>query len=152
MIASAREWWNGREPRERVLLGVLAALLGVFVLVFALVLPVLDARASAQSALKRAEGEMRIVSQVAPGASADTTARQPFSRSVLLDAARTEGLSVTRIQAAGEGGFAVWIDDANTQGLYAMLDTLVNGSTATLERVIITTNANDKLSAQFTVR
>ena len=152
MIASAREWWNGREPREQVLLGVLAALLGVFVLVFALVLPVLDARASAQSALNRAEGEMRIVSQVAPGATTDTAARQPFSRSVLLSAARDQGLSVTRIQAAGEGGFAVWIDDANTQGLYAMLDTLVNGSTATLERVIITTNANDKLSAQFTVR
>ena len=146
-----RAWWESREPRERVLLGVLGALLAAFALLFALVLPVMDARANAEAELRRAQADYRIVAQTAVRPQTGG-ARAAFSRSVLLSAAREAGLQVTRIQADRDGGFAVWIDDAETAALYGMFEQLLTRTTAQMDRVIVSADATGRLSAQFTVR
>ena len=145
-------WWEAREPRERLLLGVLGALLGVFVLVFAVILPVMDARADADRALARAQADYNIVARTLPRAGAGSAERTLFSRSALLDAARAEGLQITRIQAGREGDLSVWIDDAQTTALYAMFDALLTDTTASMDRVVVSADGNGRLSAQFTVR
>ena len=145
-------WWEAREPRERLLLGVLGALLGVFVLVFAVILPVMDARADADRALARAQADYNIVARTLPRAGVGGAERTLFSRSALLDAARAEGLQITRIQAGREGDLSVWIDDAQTTALYAMFDALLTDTTASMDRVVVSADGNGRLSAQFTVR
>ena len=145
-------WWEAREPRERLLLGVLGALLGVFVLVFAVILPIMDARADADRALARAQADYNIVARTLPRAGAGGAERTLFSRSALLDAARAEGLQITRIQAGREGDLSVWIDDAQTTALYAMFDALLTDTTASMDRVVVSADGNGRLSAQFTVR
>lgn len=147
------EWWNTREPRERLLLAVLGVLVGVFALVFGAVLPVLDARDSSQQALRRAQADYSIVARTLPALGAgDTAARTPFSRSAVLDAARAQGLQVTRIEAGGGGELSVWIDDAQTTAVFAMFDQLLRDTTAQLERASVSTDANGRLSVQFSMR
>lgn len=145
-----RTWWDAREPRERVLLGVLGALFGLFVAVFAVVLPVVDAQSRAEAALLRAQADARIVARInapAPGA-----ARTAFDRTALLSAAREQGLQITRIDTQGDAALVVWIDDAQTAPLYALFEQLLTGTTAQLERVAINADATGRLRAQFTLR
>ena len=153
MIAVLTGWWDGREPRERLLLMGLGLVLMIFLLVFALILPVQSVRAKAQSDLDRAKSELAIVSRIAPNlGSTASGARAPFDRSVLIDVARTHGVKLTRVQPGDDGSFAVWIDNAQTVSLYNVFSDLLSGYAVTMERVIVSADANGRLSAQFTVR
>ncbi len=148
-MGAVRSWWDGLVPRERALLGVLGALVALLLLVFALILPVLDARDAAADALRSAKTEQALLARAAPASSA---ARQPFTRSALLQAARDQGIQISRIQPGEEGEFSVWIDDAPTQALYALFETLLQTTTAQLDRAVVSSDANGRLSAQFTLR
>ncbi|GLQ21659.1 type II secretion system protein GspM [Algimonas porphyrae] len=153
MIASIRNWWDGREPRERLLLSVLAGLVGLFVLIFLLVLPIQSARADAQIALDRAKQELALVSRVTPSQGPATPGAQiPFDRTVLISTAQSRSIKLTRVQPADDGAFAVWIDDAQTDNLFGLFDDLLGDYAATLDRAVISADANGRLSAQFTVR
>jgi general secretion pathway protein M len=145
-------WWQGREPREQILLSILGALLALFAGLFVIILPVLDARADAERALSRAQTDYQIVSRALPNGGAISGDRAAFSRAALLDTARAEGLKITRIQADNPDGFAVWIDDAETTRLYGLFDRLSTDTTAQFDRVVINADGVGRLSAQFTVR
>ena len=147
-----RAWWTGREPREQLLLGVLGGLLLVFALVFAVILPLADARADADRALDRARAGYDIVARTSPATSGDTSARAPFDRAALLEAARAQGLQITRIQPADGAGLSVWIDDAQTAPLYALFDTLLTEYSGRMDRVVVSADNAGRLSAQFTIR
>ena len=147
-MGALRNWWDGLAARERGLLAVLGALMAVFVLVFALVLPVLDAREQAATDLRAAQAEQALLARAAP---AGDRSRAPFTRQALLQAARDQGIQISRIQPGDANSFAVWIDDAPTQALYGLFEDLLANTTATLDRAAITSDANGRLSAQFTV-
>jgi len=151
MMSRASVWWNGREPRERQLLLILSAIITVFLIIFVIVLPLRAASTNAESALTRAKADLALVSRLTPS---QTTAgpRAPFDRSVLITVARTQDLKLTRVQPGGDGTFAVWIDDAQTQRLYGFFDDLIGSYAVSLERVVVSADANGRLSAQFTVR
>lgn len=153
MTVPLRNWWDGREPRERLLLIVLGCLLGLFALIVLLILPAQSARADAEVALERAKQDLTLVSRVIPGVSAGApNARAPFDRSVLIRTAQSHGIKLTRVQPANDGSFAVWIDDAQTQDLYGLFSDLLSNYAVTLDRADVSADANGRLSAQFTVR
>lgn len=147
-MGGVRSWWDGLAARERVLLGVLGALVAGLILVFALILPVIDARDDAANALRAAKTEQALLARAAPSGNA---ARQPFTRSALLQSARSQGIQISRIQPGSAGEFSVWIDDAPTEALYALFEDLLGSTTAKLDRAVLSSDANGRLSAQFTV-
>lgn len=144
------DWWDGREPRERVLLSVLGAIVAIFIVIFGLILPLQSARANADASLNRAQADLVAVSRLS---STDaTTTRLPFDRSVLIQIANGADIKLTRVQPGSDGTLSVWIDDAQTQRLYGFFETLLSDYAVGLDQVIVSTDANGRLSAQFVVR
>lgn len=149
MITQISNWWDVRESRERQLLAVLAGLVAIFLIIFAVVLPLRAAASTAQFELTQAKSNLALVSRLTPNQGA-TGLRAPFDRSVLITVARTQNVKITRVQPDGEGSFSVWIDDAETQPLYGFFEGLIGDYDVTLDRVVVSTDANGGLSAQFT--
>jgi type II secretory pathway component PulM len=149
MITQISNWWDVREPRERQLLAVLAGLITIFLIVFAVILPLRAAASTAQSELTQAKSNLALVSRLTPNQGA-AGPRAPFDRSVLITVARTQNVKITRVQPDGEGSFSGWIDDAETQPLYGFFEGLIGEYDVTLDRVVVSTDANGGLSAQFT--
>lgn len=150
MIAQVSNWWNGREPRERLLLTVLSGLVAIFLIIFLVVLPVQAVTSNAQSDLVRATSNLTLVSRLSPSQGVSGP-RAPFDRSVLITVARTQNVKLTRVQPDGDGSFSVWIDEAETQALYGFFNDLIGAYAVTLDRVVVSADANGRLSAQFTL-
>lgn len=146
------EWWNSREPRERVLLMVLAVLAALFLLVFALILPLRGANAASQAKLERAQSDLALVQRVVPRLTAGAAARAPFDRAALIRVSSARNVKLARVQPGDDGSLSVWIDEAQTDALYGLLNDLTTNYTATPERVSLTTDWSGRLSAQFTLR
>ena len=81
-----------------------------------------------------------------------TTTRLPFDRSVLIQIANGADIKLTRVQPGSDGTLSVWIDDAQTQRLYGFFETLLSDYAVGLDQVIVSADANGRLSAQFVVR
>lgn len=152
MIGAMTGWWDGREPRERLLLAVLSALVTVFLIIFAVVLPLQAASSAAKSDLDRAKSNLALVSRLSPTQGSTVGPRAAFDRSVLITVARTQNVKLTRVQPDGDGSFSVWIDEAETRALYGFFSDLIGGYAVTLDRVVVSADANGRLSAQFTVQ
>lgn len=150
MIGRVSSWWDGRDPRERLLLAILSGLVAVFLIIFAVVLPLQAATSNAQSDLLRAKSNLALVSRLTPS-QGTAGPRAPFDRSVLIAVARTQNVKITRVQPDGNGSFSVWIDEAETQSLYGFFNDLIGAYAVTLDRVVVSADANGRLSAQFTV-
>lgn len=150
MIGQLSGWWDGREPRERSLLAVLLGLVTVFLIIFAVVLPLRAATSNAQSDLVQAKSNLALVSRLTPS-QGTAGPRAPFDRSVLITVARAQNVKLTRVQPDGNGSFSVWIDEAETQRLYGFFDDLIGAYAVSLDRVVVSADANGRLSAQFTV-
>ena len=144
------DWWDGREPRERVLLSVLGAIVAIFIVIFGLILPLQSARANADASLNRAQADLVAVSRLS--SSDATTTRLPFDRSVLIQNVNGADIKLTRVQPGSDGTLSVWIDDAQTQRLYGFFETLLSDYAVGLDQVIVSTDANGRLSTQFVVR
>lgn len=148
-MSTFSNWWNTRERREQQLLAVLAGLVSIFLIVFCLILPLRAVTSTAQADLSRAKSDLALVSRLGPTQGA-AGPRAPFDRSVLISVAQGQNVKITRVQPDGNGSFSVWIDDAQTQALYGFFDDLIGGYTVTLDRVVVSADANGQLSAQFT--
>ncbi|WP_298914524.1 type II secretion system protein GspM [uncultured Algimonas sp.] len=151
MMSGLPNWWMAREPREQLLLGILAGLAAVFLLVFILILPVQAAGTSARADFDRAKSDLALVSRL-PQTGSGSASRAPFDRAALVAVANAQSVKLTQVQPSGDGAFSVWIDDAETRRLYGFFETLLGDYAATLERVVVSADANGRLSAQFTVR
>ncbi|MEL6686545.1 MAG: type II secretion system protein GspM [Pseudomonadota bacterium] len=149
-MAQLSNWWDRREPRERLLLSILAPVATLFILIFGLILPVQSARADATADLKRAQADLIAVSRLTPAS--EGAGRLPFDRSVLVTVARAQDVRLTRVQPGTDGTLSVWIDEAQTQRLYAFFDALLSDYAVGLDQVIVSADANGQLSAQFVVR
>lgn len=147
-----RTWWDSREPRERMLLLILSVLMGLFLLVFAVILPIQSMRSEADSDLVRAQADLRLVQRVAPTLSASTGSRAPFNRAALVQSAGAHGIKLARMQPGDDGVLSVWIDDVSTESLYDLFEDIMGTYAVTPERVSVSADRNGVLSAQFTVR
>lgn len=122
-------WWDGLTLRERVMLVVLATLLGITVLYFLIFLPMQSANANAKARFERSSMDSvvfertlnryqlsSIDSPVAgPAADADTF------RSDIAPLARDFGLAVSRLQPTNDDHLLVTFDEAVPEDLFAFL-------------------------------
>ena len=122
------EWWQSREPREKLLIKVFGALLVVAALIQFALIPVLqtngeqrlknqqamqtlDAVTSSDAILRRAAG--------ASGSGSQTSISE--LRSAALSLAAQRGLAISRIQGGNGDEIIMILDKASPQILYAWL-------------------------------
>lgn len=129
-LPALQAWWRQREPRERWMLGVMAAAVAAFVLWYGVLLPLRATRDAAQARHERATlallqadlqlAQLRTLDQRDVPVPADAAAL----KAAVLDTARTAGLSVSRERDDGATGFGIEADAATPQQLFAWLDAL----------------------------
>ena len=120
-------YWNSRTGRERALIGVALLLLIVALLQFAIVRPLMAAKADSKLALEAASRQLDVVSaeltsqttRVA-GATAARASSQNL-RSDLLQLANARGLSVSRLQTADDGRLILQFERTVPTLVYAWL-------------------------------
>jgi len=90
-------WFNSREPRERVLLMILAGLLVIFVAWFALTR---ESGPDGASALEAAQTDREFWLRAAPrlGPANVTGTRNDFTRGALIEVARKRSVELSRVQ------------------------------------------------------
>ncbi len=155
MIATFRDWWNGRSPREQILLGVMAALIALVLLIFAIILPIVDGLASARERLDRAtiasgQVEARI-------AAIDAAKRAPLPplggplATVVGTAATDAGFTLDRANAQGDDRVTIAIPAAKSSALFGWLNDLrARGIFA--ETINVRRNPDSSLAVEATLR
>lgn len=121
-------WWQSREPREQVLIGIAALLTLVIIGVFGIYQPVKAANADAKLRLQNAAIDQALVRrgvqtlqgtaaiEAEPAANADTF------RTLVTRSARGSGLSISRLQNSGDGGLQIVFEDVDPVRLFTWLD------------------------------
>ncbi|MDR7194389.1 type II secretion system protein GspM [Luteimonas terrae] len=129
-LQRARFWWHQREPRERWMLGLMAAAIAAFVLWYGLMVPLRKAADAAQLRHERATlallqtelqlAQLRALDQrdIAPPVDAAAL------KAAVLASAQQAGLAVSREREHGVGGFGIESDAATSQQLFGWLDAL----------------------------
>lgn len=144
-------WFNSREPRERVLLMVLAAMLVLFLAWFALTR---ESGPDADTVLAEAQADrelwLRAAPRISAGSTGDTT-RTAFTRGALINLARNRDVALTRVQPQNDGSLTVWIDDVGSPPLFTLIQALTKGYTVDVQSVMITRTPQGSLNAQFTL-
>ena len=142
-------WFNAREPRERVLLLILAALIVVFAAGFALSR---DRGPSGTAALEAAQTDREFWLRASQKLNAGTAAgtRDDFTRAALIEASRKHGVELSRVQPQAGGGLTVWVEDAVTPSFYAVIQDLVTQYDVQVESALITAAPAGGINAQLT--
>ncbi|WP_017932445.1 type II secretion system protein GspM [Robiginitomaculum antarcticum] len=144
---------RNRAPRERAL--VLGALsLGIVFLLFQFILmPYLTYRSETASALQKAKQDFAYVTRMAPQAGGpQTAARRPFTREVLIEQARADDLSISRVQPAANGMVTVWFDDQSAAGVLGFMRKIESSYETDIDQVILSRRAGGLITAQITYR
>jgi len=143
-------WFNAREPRERVLLLILAGLLALFLAWFAVTR---ERGPDGASALEAAQQDRELWLRAAPrlGSTAVTGDREAFTRGSLNVMARKRGVNLSRVEPQTGGSLGVWIDDATTAALYGWIEDLVTGYSVKVDNAVMTTAPNGGINAQLTL-
>lgn len=142
-------WFKSREPREQILLSVLAALLVLFVVWFAMTR---ESGPNGATALEAAQTDREFWLRASPklNASSATSARAEFTRGALIEAARKRGVDLSRVQPQSGGGLTVWVEDAATPSFYAVIQDLVTNYAVDVETALITAAPAGGVNAQLT--
>ncbi len=142
-------WFNSREPRERVLLFVMAGLLILFAAWFAISR---ESGPDGASALEAAQTDREFWLRAAPKLNdgAATGARAEFTRGALIESARKRGIDLSRVQPQSGGGLTVWVEDAATPAFYAVIQDLVSNYAVDVDTALITAAPSGGVNAQLT--
>lgn len=142
-------WFNSREPRERILLLILAGLLVVFMVWFAMTR---EGGPDGSSALEAAQTDREFWLRAAPklNAGASTGTRDDFTRGALIESARKRGVNLSRVQPQSGGGLTVWVEDASTPAFYGIIQDLVSTYSVEVESALITAAPSGGVNAQLT--
>lgn len=154
MIAAARDWWAGRDQRERMLLGVMFALIGVLVLWLAIIRPIDSGREGAQIRLTAASLDAGRI-----GAAADALARAkntaPPALAVTVpvavgQAAEASGFTLSRMDGQGDN-VTIAISSARAQALFTWLRALEQQGII-VDKLTLRTNSDATLAVEGVVR
>ncbi|MDQ3206720.1 MAG: type II secretion system protein M [Pseudomonadota bacterium] len=146
-------WWQARDRRERAMVSVMLAMLAGFVLWYALVAPLREARAAARSEYDRAEAELVVVEaavrriawlqQQHPPAPADEDLP-----GLILDSAEAEGVAISRQRNGQDGALELEIDAVAAPALLGWLDSMRRQQRIAPSQVTID-KANGQLRVQL---
>ena len=142
-------WFQSREPRERLLLMILAGLICVFIAWFALTR---ENGPNGASALEAAQTDREFWLRAAPKLEngAVTGNRETFTRGALIETARRRGVDLSRVQPQAGGGLTVWVEDASTPAFYKVVQDLVTGYDVEVQTALITAAPSGGVNAQLT--
>ncbi|MGY0611315.1 MULTISPECIES: type II secretion system protein GspM [unclassified Luteimonas] len=123
-----RSWWRGREPRERVMLAVMAALLAAFAWWYGLLWPLQALREGAEDRHARAiAGVQQVEAEVAMLAgsrgSSPPAGGEALQRRI-LDSVREAGLAPSRQRSAADGAFVLDFERVASPALHGWLGQL----------------------------
>lgn len=143
-------WFNSREPRERVLLMILAGLLVVFLAWFALTR---ESGPDGVTALEAAQTDRELWLRAAPRLASGAVAgeRAEFTRGALVESARNRSVSLSRVQPQSNGGLSIWIEDAPTTAFYGLIEDVISKYSVSVETALLTTAPNGGINAQLTL-
>lgn len=154
MIAAARDWWAGRDQRERLLLSVMFALIGVLFLWLAVIRPINSGRETAQIRLNAASLD---AGRIAAVADALNRARKtaPPSLTVTLpvavgQAAEANGFTLSRLDGEGDE-VTIAISSARAQALFTWLRALEQQGII-VDKLTLRTNSDATLAVEGVVR
>lgn len=129
LLPRLRAWWQGREPRERAMLALMAALLAAFAWWYGLLWPLRALRDGAAAhheraviALHAVQAELAALPAAAkdPGPAADAEALQHR----VLASVREAGLAPGRQRTAADGAFILEFERVESSALFAWLGRL----------------------------
>jgi len=156
MIESLKIWWNGREPRERVLLSIMLALIGGMIAWLGLYRPIeAGLRQAALDNLEAAERHADVAYKVgllqraekrATGASA-----LPVEQ-IVGQSAGEAGFTLERVQAQGNDRVDVAIASARSPALLGWIAALEGQGVAVDRAMISPSGVTGTVSAQLSFR
>ncbi|HEV2817887.1 MAG TPA: type II secretion system protein GspM [Allosphingosinicella sp.] len=142
-------WWEARSARERLLLGIMFALLGLVLAWLIVVRPLADAldaakerHAAAVVALAEARARLPSAAGPAPAGPADA---------IVARTAAEAGFTGVRIARQGAAGASVAIDAARPQALFGWIAEMERRGLV-VERLRAQANADRTLSAEIGLR
>lgn len=144
-------WWEARTPRERLILGVAAALLIVTVYWLGLLRPL---QAAARAAELRSVAAIREAQalEAAAGRLAAPTA-QPNSQGIrapVLELAAAAGLTLSRLSPEGDGGLTVSVEPAPSGAVFGWIARLAQERGIDVSRLTVEQTADKRVIAQAT--
>lgn len=152
------QWWETREPRERLLLSI-AGGLTLLVLGYLLVIrPLSSAGQDADRALNSAQADRSIVERgIAVLSSSDATSAGAAPdvddfRSMVTRSAREAGLSLSRVQRGGDGTIQLRFDDTEPPLLFAWLATIENQPGGEIVAASISARNDERIEAVIELR
>jgi general secretion pathway protein M len=154
-----RQWLDGLAPRERNLVYAAAALLGIAIVYFAVVLPVTSAARAREARIVQKTGDLAWMRQVAPqvmaAAAAGSGAASDESLVVLVDRTAREsgvGPSIRDQTPAGQNGLQLRLEGAPFDLLMAWLANLQQQHGVRVDAAIIgAANAPGLVNANLTL-
>lgn len=123
-LQGARQWWQTRAPRERVMLAVMCAAVAAFVGWYALYLPLRHWRAQAQARYADAAQLLLDASAQASSTQRSTAPGKVALAEIIASSARDAGVNITSQQRSAAGGVDVQIDAVSATTLFAWLERL----------------------------
>ncbi|GGK09797.1 type II secretion system protein GspM [Luteimonas terricola] len=124
-------WWRGREPRERAMLAVMAALLAAFAWWYGLMWPLRAMRDGAEARHDRAAVALQAVQAdvaalATAGATPPAAATGEALQRVVLDSLREAGLAPGRQRTAADGAFVLEFERVASPALFGWLGHLAD--------------------------
>jgi len=153
-----RKIWEQREPREKVLIGIMLTL---FVLFFGWLLalkPIVEYPKAQKRAYEQASADLKIVKageaalqgQII-GVEKTVLSSQNF-QSTITGSAGKHGLKISRRQPKGDNELSVWLENAVTPAFYAWAEELTSTYNMTVAQVHINRNDDGSVRVNITYR
>ncbi|OQW48638.1 MAG: hypothetical protein A4S16_05725 [Proteobacteria bacterium SG_bin6] len=154
-MSALRAWLIGLSPRERLLIGVAAALALVVVLWFGILRPVSEgldaARDRTFDAATRLAGVRGAVAAVEPLAKASAPERGGNLEAVVRERATTAGFVLSTVNPQSDNAVAIAMASARPAALFAWIAEL-EGQGILVDQLQTTDNGDGTLSVALTLR
>lgn len=139
-------------PRERLLVGIAAALLAFFVTWQFIVSPILAASSTAQRQLDAAKRDHMIVSAGLPTIALQNggTSKQAFDRDKVIETARRANVTISRMQPGSGASVQIWLEDSPAPNIYSFLSDLDARYGVSTTKAQMTRRDGGSVATQFT--
>jgi len=145
-------WLERLAPRERLLVGLAALLIALFIIWQFMISPILSNAQTAQRQLDAAKRDHMIVSTGLPKIAGQNngTTKAAFNRNAVIETANIANVAISRMQPSANGHLQVWLDDSPTQNVYSFLSGLDTRYRVVTTKAQMTRRDGGVVAAQFT--
>ncbi len=150
------DFWQGRTPREQILLALSGLILLIVFVGLLMIRPVMGYHSAAVRAQSAAAQDLDSVARGAAliGQPHNQTMsnRQMFDRNSVFTTARQQGLDISRIQPVSNGALKIWFNDTSAEAFYTFTQMLTQTYNVLVDEVQISRQNNGQISVQITLR